>query len=107
MSVRFWVWWNDSPVRLCLRDSVTLYSRWRHEEGWTSVEEQYVRDGDWVVTTRIEDGRDCDGRLRVVSIARAHVSALSARTSVDGLRTPDWRRVRAYQRDFTAEKAGY
>ena len=64
-TIRFWIWWNDGPVKITVEpgQTVTAYRWSRCDEGWSSLLESFEHDGDSIVAETITDGRDCDGRL--------------------------------------------
>ena len=90
-----------------------------HEEGWSRTDTIWELDGDVVVCTVYDDGRDCDGRLSTTTVVVCPVSDLAAcdvytdgdaEASASGplpFRVPAWRERSRGQRDYSAERAGY
>ena len=110
INVKFWVWINDSPVKLKLRPGQSLrwHRAWDTDEGWSSTAEQWVYDADDGLIHRdcVDDGCDCDGRLtRSHSLVTAPWQV--ADNEVDGIRYPDWQIESADVYDQFAQAAGY
>jgi hypothetical protein len=61
----------------------------------------------------VDDGTDCDGRLTRCSESYCTLDRLAVREPPQeyaenvGIRTPEWERGPAYQRDWAAEACGY
>lgn len=116
-TARFWIWWNESHVRLSLRDgqSLTAYRANQTEEGWESVSATYTREGDTILREVTRDGRDCDGRMTVHDESAAALADLGAgwltRETLNGedawITYPKWSTVDSSQRDYAAESMGY
>jgi hypothetical protein len=122
MIVRFWHYWNGSPVRIKLTEArpVTLYRRYGHEEGWSSECDTFELNGDTVYGQCETDGVDCDGRFQTFSEQSCRVDRLDAVAPSlplggnergiarsDGVAYPEWERLSASQRDHSAEAMGY
>ncbi len=112
MNARFWVYINGGPVRLTLEPGQSLgWGRWsRNEEGWSSEYECWRFDGAGVYRVSEDDGVDCDGRLSHSYETMFELKDLAA-GSPDGAEAgvfyPLWSRVKASQRDYSAEAMGY
>lgn len=130
-NVRFWVWWNNDPVKLTLKpdQTLTLYEAHRTDEGWSSMTERYTHAGDRVECETVSEGVDCDGRLKTGWKGFARIDQLQQEPICrfldyfDGERyrtiatpyvengreclRPDWTEGKSWQRDYSAEAAGY
>lgn len=117
--VRFWTMANGSPVRVTVRSGEeTAYAGGiRHEEGFTAWATRWYLDFDqeladagcdgWFLVEMADAwGRDCDGRWEESSVSHCNLDRLAVRGE-GAERYPDWHRVEAGQRDYTAEAAGY
>jgi hypothetical protein len=100
-NIRFNVWANGSQCVLTLRPGQTLrhYTAQSTDEGWESEEQFWEHMGDHIAHDFHSDGRDCDGRLE----RGGRVIAQAIKPS--GF--PDWEDADTYQRDYSAEAAGY
>lgn len=113
MNIRFWFWWNDSPVKITLKPNhVYRFGTWKNsDEGWDSKDEYLCYDGKKVGRESVTDGADCDGRLSTSATFICSVLALSSfhpdLKEAKGLGFPSWERRSASQRDYSAEAAGY
>ena len=113
-NARFWVCWNGSPVKLCLRPGgeITLDTgRRATDEGWSSEAAHYIYYAhDAVVAQERQiDGCDCDGRLTQFCASECPMSELNSgvASEIDGMVYPNWRDMCRSQRDYAAESAGY
>ena len=116
-NARFWFYSNAGPVKITLKPEQTLshHAAWNTDEGWSSVDEEWYYDGEYVFQTTYSDGCDCDGRLGSFNKSKCHVDNLRGRepyTHGDaelyaGIMLPMWESVDRYQRDYAAEAAGY
>ena len=110
-NVRFNVPTGDAPIVLTLRPGQTLrhYAGGPTDEGWSSCEQAWFFDprDQCVYLDRVNDGSDCDGRLTHSVSVCCHASRLAAHHGRDGNRYPKWEQLRASQRDYSAEAAGY
>ncbi len=111
-NARFWVYINGGPVRLTLKPGQSLeWDRWsRTDEGWSYEYECWLFSGDKVYRVSDDDGEDCDGRLShsyktVVDLK--DLASGSPDGTVAGVFYPLWSRVKASQRDYSAEAMGY
>lgn len=110
--IRFWSRDTGALVRIALRDGqrARIERSWRHEEGSTSLEIVYRREGLRVYKEIMQDGTDCDGRLQQFSES---FFDLHERESYpwddlsDTIKSPMWHTERSRQRDFAAEAMGY
>ncbi len=109
MNARFWLWINDGWVKLTLRPGQTLAwaSTRSTDEGWASEYECFEHDGAGVLSVCGTDGVDCDGRLETHREFYCPLECLKAHVADDGTFIPSWDRKPAYQRDHSAEMAGY
>ena len=131
-NARFWVWWQDGPVKITLKpgERLTAYSFSRGDEGWSSYTESWVHEGDRVTRQSTNDGRDCDGRLTqwnddyalLIDLEQEvmWMAPLRSRLSMwkdyqdeipwthDGfvIQRPAWQEGKSSQRDYTAEADG-
>ena len=111
-NARFWIFINDSHVKLTVRPDAIL--RWEKyewtEEGYSFVGESWAlsNDGQFITRETFSDGRDCDGRLERGHSAIASTDPRSFRRcyQFEGLR-PDWKNDDEWQRDEYAEAANY
>lgn len=110
MNARFWIYHNDSVVKLTLRpeEEVSFFSGGLTDEGYSYQTEIYRHQGDHVERTIDASSRDCDGRFDSYSKFTCCLEALRScyNENVD-IMYPDWIRKNAYQRDYNAEMAGY
>lgn len=115
-NARFWVWRHGGWVKLTLKPDQTLSwgSFHRHDEGWSSETNWWHYDPDRKVIELecFSDGADCDGRFSTQVSLECPVEDLAAKSLELADRwnppgTPDWKRVEASQRDYTAEAMGY
>ncbi len=134
-AVRLWVYWNGGWVRLTVRRDcpVSLYRSESTDEGWSSEAEDYTLDTDddgrdTVTNEGRHDGRDCDGRSSSGGTSVCYADRLAVDPApIDGMgytmmetaemlarpvmrpewREPESRSQRGWQRDYTAEAAGY
>ena len=119
-TIRFWAFINGDCVRLKLKPD-TQY-RWyrfeRTEEGWGSESETWTWNTDENVVERECEsmGVDCDGRLDRFREDVCLVTQLrTGNENYDGDRDmhgdviafPKWLDVNHWQRDYSAEAAGY
>lgn len=108
-NARFWVFINDSPVKLTLRPGQTL--RWCHssptEEGWSAEGYTYHHEGDRVTLEHVTDGRDCDGRLRQIYVDFVSLDDLAAGNVFEGIAYPKWESVEGSVYDEYAQAANY
>lgn len=117
-NARWWTWLNGGWIKLTLKPGQRL--QWgfgqTDSEGWSREywSWEYVECD---VLPRIEsefheEAMDCDGRLdRDVSLV-CPIKDLAAREVYDSDEkvtywTPEWERMHAGQRDYSAEAAGY
>ena len=118
-SVRIWLWWHGSPVRITLKPDVPveLSTGGPTEEGWSYENESYEWDS---FSGRVEcslgsGGSDCDGRHSYHWDGSWEIGG-ETREMMDhehnppkplGIFTPQWERESSGQRDHSAEAAGY
>ena len=116
-NARFWVWHRKAWVKLSLRrsQSLTFCERSRTDEGYHCEVNTFTHHGETVVCEWYETGRDCDGRYErggevfcnLADLAIRDVFAeFPARENI-GIQAPVWKQATGYQRDHSAESAGY
>jgi hypothetical protein len=109
-QVRFWVL---SPcggaVRLKLKVGKPLHHYWATptDEGWSSEWYRWHFDGRTIWRDWHHDGRDCDGRSEAGGIEYCELKDLAAFADADGIAFPHWQSQGDWQRDYSAEAAGY
>jgi hypothetical protein len=109
-TVRFWF---DSatgnPCRIKMQSGQTLYHFWAAptDEGWSSEAHQFHFDGERVFDNWNSDGRDCDGRLQSGGEHWFWAKDAAAGYGIGDLIYPAWQNGGDWQRDETAEAAGY
>lgn len=109
MNARFWILGRDAGwVKVTLRpgQSLSWSYRYDHDEGWSSHCETLSHREDHVERRWRDDGRDCDGRMSTGGELACAITDLAA-LEVDGLGVPEWERFDCWQRDESAEAAGY
>jgi hypothetical protein len=108
ITIRFYTWINQSPVRLALRDgqSITHYKCEETEEGYHDDLVTWWREGDTIFCQHDSSGRDCDGRVSSSRLCVSSGDDLDANIQEEAS-YPHWTRVNASQRDYAAEAAGY
>jgi len=112
-TARFWIFENDSFVRLSLRDGESL--RWatggRTDEGYRWAGCTWSREGSHITLQWGSEERDCDGRFDRSGELETTTLELTARAAYGDetglIRLPEWHDVDSRQRDHTAEAAGY
>lgn len=112
-QVRFWIWENGGPIMLKLRKGQRV--RWAqggpHEEGFSAQARTWKFNGHMIYERWREWGRDCDGYYERGGKRRCRGGPWLS----DGMSIPDlpdknypaWEQCEDYQRDYTAEMAGY
>lgn len=119
-TVRIWILWKDSWVRLPLKPCkpVELFEGGETDEGYSMRWETYEYDSlEGVVRSTIHmEGRDCDGRSSYdwdgywpvggPTEPCLHFRDDGEQVELD-IERPEWTRSNAYQRDYEAEAAGY
>ena len=108
MNARFWVWINDSPVKLTMipGQAFSWFRRCPTEEGWSSELHTYEFDGSAVSRVLVYDGRDCDGRLTRSYRDVASVDSLMM-INVDCIYYPLWEDGTSEVYDEYAQAANY
>jgi hypothetical protein len=110
INARFWVYANDSLVKLTLKPGQVL----RHVEGgytdegysWTETRWEYDDFDCKLLRSKTTESRDCDGRMDYFSEYECGLIELNY--SRDGEEDyPDWKVLHRSQRDYSAEAAGY
>ena len=111
-NARFREFLNDDWVTIVLHpgESRTHATFSRHDEGWSSSVTEWEFDGEYVRRRYMNDGVDCDGRMMRVYESECHLFRLRSRINTQGdeiIWCPEWERLGASQRDYSAEAAGY
>jgi hypothetical protein len=109
-NARFWEWVNGAWVKITLRpeQELTHCTTARTDEGFHGAADTWTHDGDSVSRTVATWGRDCDGRYEHEYTACCDLNRLAAAEGYEGQpKRPDWQDERQWQRDHTAEAAGY
>lgn len=116
-NARWWDWVNDGWVKLTLRpgQSLSHQSGGPTDEGYSWSSETWEYDGRQVRNSFLATGRDCDGRHESGGACVAALGQLAVefrpldwdRPDGDGVMVPHWEREDRYQRDYSAEAAGY
>lgn len=113
-NARFWVFENQSYVRLTLKpfESLSMHSGGLTDEGYGYFWSRWTYEaGEGVVTLEYSsDERDCDGRLSRGGELACPVAELDGLEPAweGGERRSDWREAEpAWQRDESAEAMGY
>lgn len=110
MNARFWLWWNQSWVKITLRpgESVSMYTGAPTDEGYSCEAQVYSYDEDVVEYAITTWGSDCDGRHEWHGNGHCHVSNLQANDADEhGPARPEWVKGHSRQYDQYAEMAGY
>ena len=117
ITARFWVWHNEGFVRISLKDGqeLTACDGWRTDEGHTSEATTWSRDGDEIKVAYDSWGVDCDGRHSWHSDRYCSIHELDTEIpysdsdgpDVSGIMIPNWQKESVFQRDYSAEMAGY
>lgn len=108
-TLRFWMWENGGWIRFGLKDGERLrwHRHYTHEEGWSSEGWQLWRVGGTLRIQTWSDGRDCDGRLSSCDEYIAEELEEFSSDCKEFVMRPKWIALSSYQRDYTAEAAGY
>lgn len=130
-NARFWHWNREEWCKITLRPGqcIEWYESCPTDEGWTERSFLWEYDGQFVYCSSQTRGRDCDGLHEYHFQSRCHVERLRmvdqyanllqqhewsetapVQSEIDctkGYFTPAWEKVRAGQRDYAAERAGY
>lgn len=112
-NARFWIFWNNSFVKLTLAPGQVIHvaAGGATDEGWRRECQRYEHCGDHIASEYSEMGADCDGRHDWHCETQCTLDRLAARECDDTISgrfmVPDWQRVRASQRDYTAEAMNY
>lgn len=124
MNARFWIYHNESWVKITLRPGqvLQLHGGGPDDEGYSYWGDTYEFDGNVVTIEHDANSRDCDGRLDTHE--EWHVAAADLPIPGDRdvlvpvdehypgygykpLHPVPWVRGNAFQRDYEAERAGY
>jgi len=107
--VRFWIYWNRSPVKITLRRGQTfdLYKFEITEEGNAWESERYYFIGDHVKSDVATGGRDCDGQQSNSTDSYCSIADLKAGIDYDGVIYPKWITEMSRNYDQYAELMNY
>jgi hypothetical protein len=113
-NARFWICAPESYVKVTLRpgQSISFSHGGPHEEGYSYTHESYTYDEErgGIVREHDTNARDCDGRIDRSSADFCFLHLLTAGQEGyqdSAVRLPRWEDMRASQRDYSAEAAGY
>lgn len=111
-NARFWVYWNHSFVKITMSpgQSLSAYTAWSHEEGWSSesLRLEYDAEQGCIVRHWCLDGRDCDGRLTRSGTDHCSLDELaSIHLEDEDVCIPHWLEGDRGCFDEFAEAAGY
>ena len=95
-----------------LTGTLSISSGGATEEGSSWGTERYEFDGDTLTRMTDTSGRDCDGRVDFhyedyAETLDGHVPHYHSDEPNPGITCPTWIKLKATQRDYTAEAAGY
>lgn len=111
-NARFWFMGSEGFGKLTLApgESCTYGFGGPTDEGYSWHEMTFTYDTDGIVT-RAESwhARDCDGRVSGGAETVCHVTELQSGRydKRAGIMLPNWTDTDSYQRDYSAEAAGY
>ncbi len=82
---------------------------WHNGEGYSGEINEYQIEDDVIVNHFSHFGNDCDGRMSGGATTVCPLDKLDARPAYEkpGYFIPEWKREFEYQRDYSAEAAGY
>lgn len=120
-NARFWIWWNESHVKLTLEpgQTITIGYGGATDEGNSWHSETYEFDGEVVECSIADEGRDCDGGYGHYANYCCHIDRLKQEQAcawddnlamsveVPGVMLPEWKERCRSQYDQFAEAAGY
>lgn len=110
-TARFWECHKSGIVRIKIATGQTLHHSHggRTDEGWHRESRVYSFDGETVSCDWSNDGADCDGRISHGGIVHCAADRLAAgyHDAEAGATFPDWQAGDSFQRDHSAEAAGY
>lgn len=116
-NARFWDFVNGGWCKVTLRPGQSM--SWVRfgwtEEGSKCEAIEWEHDGEHVISRLTRDETDCDGRFStridlacpVESLRSVELNEWQAAELPLGVLLPDWRKLSATQRDYSAEHAGY
>lgn len=116
-NARFWIWHNQSWVKLTLQPHETLeiLEGGYTDEGYSHECTTYTHDGDGVSREYTCNACDCDGPISNQTDSYCSLEDLRAVDMMEyyncpeneGIFRPEWERTYAGQRDVYAEAMGY
>ena len=110
MNARFWIFWNDDMIKVTLKpgQEINLATGGLCDEGFNRQHETYRLEGDYVTSSWLNEGRDCDGPHSQYGYVQCHVDQLQSKyNDYNKLNMPAWKKVSSGQRDIFAESMGY
>lgn len=107
-NYRFWIYYKNSPVKLTIRpqQTIEIFEGGATEEGYDWTVNVYHHTGDELLRESTREARDCDGPLTQHTDCICTPDKLHSH-EFDGVKYPDWDRVKSWQRDIYAEQMGY
>ncbi len=91
-QAKFWIWVNDGPVRLCVKQGQWL--RWhmcaQTEEGCLYLQKTWILNGALVTEFVNSEESDCDGFKEIQSRHSCCVFKLREWDDLLGYHFPDW-----------------
>lgn len=121
-NARFWYYVNDSWVKITLREgqALTHNTGGPTDEGYSYSSQTWTHTGAGVMLEWCCEARDCDGRFDRAGDSFCPLDSLASRVlerydDATGEDVPDptcppvpeWKPGDSYQRDYSAEAAGY
>jgi hypothetical protein len=117
-NVRFWTHnWvhpNSPPVKITLKPGQSLSHGYGAgtDEGWNYHSETWTHDGDYIRLDTFSDGVDCDGRLSTGGTYYCMIGEDLTGLTFEDMASyvggvPVWTEEDSFQRDYSAEAAGY
>ena len=116
-NVRFWTHnycTGSALVRITLKPGQSLSHGYGSEtdEGWNYESQTWTHDGDYIRLDTFSDGVDCDGRLSTGGTYYCMIGEDLSNHTYEEMEpyvpgVPVWTEEDSFQRDYSAEAAGY
>lgn len=116
-NARFWQWHNGGWIKITLKPGQSLSTNYGGptDEGYSYAWERWTHEGDRVVRESGSQSCDCDGRLDehwegeclLEDLKAINQFALYEEEADKGIYRPEWKKISAGQRDYSAEAMGY
>ena len=111
-KLRFWVWHQNSPVKLTLTEGQGVHfgEHWHNGEGWSFSDTYIEHCGNHLRRECISGGTDCDGRHETFLTQFADIETAKALPGVydnDMLDFPNWVKQHCQVYDQFAQQMGY